>query len=149
MPINWKEEMRLRVRQLEKQKKIANKIGLKTLTKEQIVKRRALLNKSKFKSEIWFKSLLKEHFNHSAKWILVCKNHCLLNLFFVDFLFFKKRIIVEIDGKIHEQKRKYDNWRDSKLTQAGYKIYRINAFDEEAAMLVIKELIKEYRDYNF
>ncbi len=47
--------------------------------------------------------------------------------YIVDFLCAEARLIVEIDGVIHEHQREYDAERDNYLEQLGYRIVRVPA----------------------
>ena len=45
--------------------------------------------------------------------------------FVLDFYCAEERLAVEIDGPLHEQQAKYDEWRDSQLSQHGIRLLRI------------------------
>ncbi len=47
------------------------------------------------------------------------------NYFITDFYCDKKRMIIEIDGPIHEKSQEYDQFRDSELHDMGFHILRI------------------------
>src|SRR3954470_1863155 len=44
--------------------------------------------------------------------------------FFVDFVCPRDRLVVEIDGEIHDQQREYDAERDEYLASIGYTVLR-------------------------
>ncbi|RME51571.1 MAG: endonuclease domain-containing protein [Caldilineae bacterium] len=46
--------------------------------------------------------------------------------FIVDFYCAEKRLVVEIDGEIHETQREYDTVRDDNLRQRGYRVIRFH-----------------------
>jgi crossover junction endodeoxyribonuclease RuvC len=46
--------------------------------------------------------------------------------FIADFLAFEARLIVEVDGGCHAQKRSADRRRDEKLRRAGFRVLRID-----------------------
>ncbi len=48
------------------------------------------------------------------------------NYFIADFYCHEKRLIIELDGRIHANQRNYDNCRDEILSERGYKVLRIN-----------------------
>lgn len=69
-----------------------------------------------------------------------------INRFFADFAFPEQKIILEIDGHQHEERKKLDEIRDSIISNEGWKIVRIkwkhrdfNYMDEQ-----IKVFIKSY-----
>lgn len=45
--------------------------------------------------------------------------------YIADFLCWRHNLIVEIDGKIHEQRKEHDSDRDQYLREHGFKILRI------------------------
>jgi Uncharacterized protein conserved in bacteria len=45
--------------------------------------------------------------------------------FIVDFYCAERRLIIELDGPIHERQREYDRIRDERLRQQGYTIFRV------------------------
>ena len=49
------------------------------------------------------------------------------NRFIVDFLAPQARLVVEVDGSYHGQRRRADTRRDSKLRRLGYRVLRIPA----------------------
>lgn len=61
--------------------------------------------------------------------------------FIADFHCFEKKLIVEIDGKVHEQQIEYDKIREDILKEIGYNIIRfqneevINTWSEVAMRL--------------
>ena len=53
--------------------------------------------------------------------------------FIADFYCAEEKLVVELDGKIHEFQKEYDLWRTSVINELGMRILRINnedAFDE-------------------
>ena len=47
--------------------------------------------------------------------------------FIVDFVAAQARLIVEVDGRCHEQRRAADARRDRKLARMGYRVLRLEA----------------------
>ena len=47
--------------------------------------------------------------------------------FIVDFLAAEVRVVVEVDGGCHAQKRRADERRDAKLRRWGYRVARVEA----------------------
>ena len=48
-----------------------------------------------------------------------------VEFFIADFYCAKLQLIIEVDGKIHEKQKEYDNERDSKLLEKGISVIRI------------------------
>lgn len=97
--------------------------------------RQAELNAKEFPSEMWFlKQLNKNNINGFRR------NVCLDGRFFGDFVWQKKRIVVEIDSSSHKGKEDYDRMRDSRLKKIGFKVYRIKFNDEKKLVEVISLL---------
>ncbi len=61
------------------------------------------------------------------KWhpILFKGDQIRLNYFIADFFCFEKKVIIELDGPIHEESEEYDEFRDSELKEPGFKVLRI------------------------
>jgi very-short-patch-repair endonuclease len=49
--------------------------------------------------------------------------------YIVDMLAPSIRLVVEVDGRCHERRRRADAWRDERLRRLGYRIVRIAAED--------------------
>ncbi|MEA3478518.1 MAG: endonuclease domain-containing protein [Bacteroidota bacterium] len=47
------------------------------------------------------------------------------NFFVVDFYCAEKKLVIELDGKIHDFQKKKDDWRESILKERGLKVVRI------------------------
>ncbi len=54
-----------------------------------------------------------------------------LGPFIVDFFCFAARLMVEVDGSVHDEQQEYDAFRDDTLQQAGYRTLRVTADDVE------------------
>lgn len=105
------------------------------MSNKMIRERRDQLNRSCFPSEMWFRKALVE-----AKICDFRRNVCLFNRFFGDFVWRSKKLVVEIDGKSHDDKKEYDRDRDAYLAARGYKVIRINFGDCERMREVIESL---------
>lgn len=140
---------RFRNKEYERQKKIALAHGVNSLNYNLILKTRAKLNNSKFKSEMWFIDLLKKHLKQK---VTFHRNYPILNRFFADFAIKEIKFIIEIDGSSHIGKEEYDKKRDSLIAAAGYRILRCNYNDETSALsaieLINKSLIKILNNIN-
>jgi crossover junction endodeoxyribonuclease RuvC len=62
--------------------------------------------------------------------------------FIVDFLAPSARLIVEIDGGYHAQRRSADESRDRKLVRAGYRVLRVEA---ESVRRELQRVLREIR----
>ena len=51
------------------------------------------------------------------------RQHIIQN-FVVDFVCLKKKLVIEVDGEIHDQQKEYDQLRSELLNQQGYKVIR-------------------------
>jgi very-short-patch-repair endonuclease len=62
-------------------------------------------------------------------------------LFFIpDFYCAEKKLIVELDGKIHEFQKEYDNNRDNILQELGLKILRIKNEEMQDVSKVLNKI---------
>ena len=62
--------------------------------------------------------------------------------FIADFYCAEEKLIVELDGGIHEVQVEYDNWRTSVLVELGLRVLRLKN-DETADKEQIKSKIRE------
>ena len=64
--------------------------------------------------------------------------------YIVDFVCLKKKVVIEIDGKVHLSRKLYDEARSFKLNTHGFKVIR---FENEEVLnnpILIAQKIKEY-----
>lgn len=66
-----------------------------------------------------------------------------LNYFIADFYCNEKKLVIELDGPIHEANKKYDEFRDSELENLGIKVLRIK--NEELAN--VNEVLQKINSY--
>jgi len=62
--------------------------------------------------------------------------------FIVDFYCAEEKLILEIDGKIHDSQKEYDQWRTSVLGDLGLRVLRINN-EETIHIEQVKEKIRQ------
>ena len=62
--------------------------------------------------------------------------------YIVDFLCAESRIVVEIDGLIHEHQGEYDAERDDYLAQLGYRVIRVPAEQVSRNLPSVLDLIR-------
>ncbi|MBC8416423.1 MAG: endonuclease domain-containing protein [Candidatus Cloacimonetes bacterium] len=84
----------------------------------------------------------KEKFNRQFPIFFEYENK---NRFFIaDFYCHKKKLIIEIDGGIHEQQKNYDEMRTAIINELGVKVIRFNNVDMKNNLnKVIQELKRE------
>ena len=71
------------------------------------------------------------------------------SFFIPDFYCSERNLVVELDGKIHESQKDYDDNRDLILSQLGLKTIRIlNEELEQNIELVTAKILKHLRDPN-
>lgn len=113
---------------------LGSRVGVKSLSINEIRRIRYKLNYSNFKSERWFINLLNDHIKIDT---VVYRNFPILNRYFADLFFKDLGIVVEIDGSSHNGKQEYDNHRDLVMIDAGYRVFRCKFLDLENALRII------------
>ena len=121
-----------------------NKFALRALPFDLITERHKKLNDSNFRSELWFIGLLK---TISIK-IDCHRNYPILNRYFADFFFNKINVVVEIDGKSHDDSKEYDDKRDAVFAKRNLKVIRVKFGDLIAAEKAIIEIISLNKNKN-
>ena len=53
----------------------------------------------------------------------------IINRYIADFVCLRKKLVIEIDGKIHENQREYDEFRTSILNELGFEVIRFSNED--------------------
>lgn len=61
------------------------------------------------------------------------------SFFIADFFCFEEKLIIELDGKIHNYTKKYDEERTNILNNLGYKVIR---FENDEVMNNLQEVLK-------
>jgi very-short-patch-repair endonuclease len=98
---------------------------------------REQLNKRDYPSERWFQD---ELLKRRVKGFL--RNWPIANRFFVDFFFPVARIVIELDGKEHN--RIVDARRDRIIKLYGYKVIRINHYNDKLLKLTLDRIASNY-----
>lgn len=99
------------------------------------------LNSFRPKSEIWFEEeLIKNDVNFPF-----LRNEVFAG-YIPDFISKTYKIIVEVDGSIHEKEyiKKRDRKKDNKYNSLGYRVVRVKAYDNDSLNNCIK-ILKELR----
>jgi very-short-patch-repair endonuclease len=71
-----------------------------------------------------------------------------LNYFIADFFCFEKKIIIELDGPIHEETEEYDQFRDSELKELGFNVLRIKNKDLKNITEVRRKILSFITEIN-
>jgi very-short-patch-repair endonuclease len=69
-----------------------------------------------------------------------------VDFYIADFYCAKLKLIIEVDGKIHENQKEYDLERDSKLLEKGIYVFRIKneeVSDPENTIKIINNIIDQ------
>lgn len=105
---------------------------------EWVIKRSHELRANPPKSEKWFMDALIEndldgHFKNNIE---------ILGKYIVDFLHISRKLIIEVDGSIHENEEVIlkDAERHAEIEEAGYKVIRVRAYDEESLHIAINKI---------
>lgn len=71
------------------------------------------------------------------------RNNELNKNYFVDFLFEDKKLIIELDGNQHENRKEHDDERDKFLTKLGYNVFRIThkEYREKTKLEMVEQLL--------
>ena len=87
--------------------------------------------------------LLWERLNHKQINGVRFRRQHPIDIFIADFYCHKAKLVVEIDGEIHLQKKEYDNGRSAEMERYGIKIIR---FDNSDVKNNIEIVIKKIED---
>ena len=68
------------------------------------------------------------------------ERHC----FIADFVCLEKKLILELDGLIHDSKKEYDSMRTSIVNQLGFKVVR---FDNEQVNKNVEKVLDIIKDH--
>ena len=67
----------------------------------------------------------------------------IIDVFIVDFVCLTKKLVIEIDGKIHLNQKDYDQTRTESLNEEGYRVIRFTNEQVENEMEFVLGAIKE------
>lgn len=65
------------------------------------------------------------------------RNYPLANRFFGDYVWPEKKLVVELDGPIHESSKQYDRRRDTIIRSLGFKVFRLNSLDQSKWLEIV------------
>ena len=66
----------------------------------------------------------------------------------VDFVCIKEKLIIELDGPVHDKRKAYDERRDAWLRSQGYRVIRFKNEDLEQTPVKVIEQIKSVLRYS-
>ncbi len=89
-------------------------------------------------------TLLWHHLRTRASTGLKWRRQHPIRPFIVDFYCAEQRLVVELDGPVHDQQRERDAERTAVLAQAGYHVFRIRNAAVEADVQGVIEYIKAW-----
>jgi very-short-patch-repair endonuclease len=69
--------------------------------------------------------------------------HDSADFFIPDFYCAKCKLIIEIDGAIHLERKEYDEYRDGILTELGYTILRFTNSEVETDIFTVLEIVEQ------
>jgi very-short-patch-repair endonuclease len=90
--------------------------------------------------------LLWEHLRDKKTGHKIRRQH-IIDKYIADFVCIKKRLIIEIDGKIHLRKMKEDSFRTTMLATEGWKVIRFKNEDVEKDVVKVVNTIKHELDF--
>lgn len=138
------DSVKFRLRYWHDENRRASKLGVNSLPLDTIKERSNKHNENNYKSERWFINLLNNRFNNDKYNFKIHRNYCILNRYFADFFIIELDLAIEIDGTSHDnyKSKLYDNKRDNLFYKRGITVFRIKAYDELAANIVMREIEK-------
>ncbi len=83
-----------------------------------------------------------QRLRHGQLGVKFRRQHC-IDRFIVDFYAREPRLIIEVDGPIHETQQEYDAWRQSVLEHLGYRVLRFTNDDVLANVEGVIQVISE------
>ena len=107
-----------------------------------------------YSKKIFARTLRKKQTHEEQKVWEVLRNRRFHNLkfrrqhvlegFVVDFYCHRLRLVVEIDGKVHEKQKEYDGLRQAILEESGYIIIRVSNDEVNRNMDVLLNRLKQF-----
>ncbi len=115
------------------------------MNKEQITKRCRWLRRNQTKSEEMFWQQVRNRKINNLKFLrqhpfIYQVDNYKLYYFIGDFYCAEKKIIIELDGKIHDEQKEYDESRDMTLKGLNLKVVRFKNHEIEKAVEFVKSL---------
>ncbi|MBK6345708.1 MAG: endonuclease domain-containing protein [Bacteroidales bacterium] len=103
-------------------------------------KRDALMNNPTESEKIMWELLRNKKTGHKIR-----RQHIIDN-FITDFVCILKRVVIEIDGKIHLKQHEYDELRTRHLNDLGFEVIRFTNEEVLSNPALVAEKIKQYLD---
>lgn len=63
------------------------------------------------------------------------------NYFIADFYCHEKKIVIELDGSVHNERKEYDQYRDEVLKSRGLKVLRIKNEELENSKVTLEKIV--------
>jgi very-short-patch-repair endonuclease len=108
--------------------------------KRELIERSREFRTAPTRSEAMLWDVLRDRQLHGIKF----RRQFVIGSFIVDFCAPRQRLIIEIDGGVHETQRERDTERQHRLESAGYQIIRVSAEDVEANVSAILSTISTF-----
>jgi len=70
------------------------------------------------------------------------------SFFIADFYCSRLKLVIEVDGKIHDRQKYYDQERDKVIAELGLQVYRIKNKDVENLDQVREKILKKLNSYH-
>jgi leucyl-tRNA synthetase len=86
-----------------------------------------------------------EHLRDKKTGYKIRRQHIIEN-FVTDFVCLTKKVVIEIDGKIHLKQKEYDEYRSNRLNDLGYDTIRFTNEEVFANATLVTQKIKDFLD---
>jgi len=70
------------------------------------------------------------------------ENYRIKSFFIADFYCSRLKLVIEVDGEIHDHQKQYDRERDHVIAELGLQVFRINNEETEYPNLVRSKILK-------
>jgi len=110
------------------------------LVKRELVEQAREFRKAPTRSEAMLWDVLRDRQLHGVKF----RRQFVIGSFVTDFCVPRQRLIIEVDGDIHDTRREHDNERQRLLETAGYRVIRFSAEDVETNLLTVLSTISKH-----
>lgn len=109
--------------------------------KEKILSRARILRKTKMTNA---EQLLWNEIRAHRLYGLKFRRQIPLGPYIADFLCIEKKLIIELDGKSHEERKSYDERRTKYLEEHGFQVLRFTNDDVENDVEIVLKKIAEF-----
>jgi very-short-patch-repair endonuclease len=88
-------------------------------------------------------ALIWQHLRNKKTGFKIRRQH-IIDGFISDFVCLSKKVVIEIDGKIHLQQKEYDELRTNRLSELGYEVIRFTSEEVFSTPELVAKRIKEH-----